>query len=129
MLKLGTVRQHGRLLRQTSRYSLPGSKGDPSPRADSFPGLEMRARGAPAKKVLSYSTVPSSGERFARCSSAALSSLGALPPRRFLRHSFPPTGILGALSPTGILGTLPPTGILGTLPPTGILGTLPPPVS
>jgi len=46
------------LLRRTTRYSLPGSKGAPSPRADSFPGLEMRARGAQAKKVPSGSTVP-----------------------------------------------------------------------
>ena len=41
-------------LRQTSRYSLPGSKGAPSPRADSFLGFEMRARGTHAKKVPSY---------------------------------------------------------------------------
>jgi len=48
---LGTIRQHDRLLRRTPRYLLPGSKGGPPPRADSFPGLEMRARGAQAKKV------------------------------------------------------------------------------
>jgi len=29
-----------------TRCVLPGSKEAPSPRADSFPGLEMRARGA-----------------------------------------------------------------------------------
>jgi len=39
------------LLGWTSRYSLPGSKGAPPPRADSFPGLEMRARGAPGNTV------------------------------------------------------------------------------
>jgi len=36
----GTLR---RLLRRTTRYSLPGSKETPPPRADSFPWLEMRA--------------------------------------------------------------------------------------
>jgi len=36
---------------RVNRYSLPGSKGALSPRADRFPGLEMRARGAQAKKV------------------------------------------------------------------------------
>jgi len=46
VLYLDTLRQHGRLLRQTSRYSLLGSKGAPPPRADSFLGLEMRAGGA-----------------------------------------------------------------------------------
>jgi len=35
-----------------------GQQGSPLPRADSFPGLEMRARGAQAKKVPSLSTVP-----------------------------------------------------------------------
>jgi len=36
-----------------------GSKGEPPPRADSFPGLEMRARGAQAKKIPNKGTVPS----------------------------------------------------------------------
>ena len=27
MLELGTLRQHDRLMRRTTRYSLPGSKG------------------------------------------------------------------------------------------------------
>jgi len=51
------IRQHGRSLRQTSRYSLPGSKGAPSPRVDSVSRLEMRARGAQAKKLTKFKHV------------------------------------------------------------------------
>jgi len=46
-----------RFLRRTTRNSLPGSKGAPPPRPDSVPGLEMRARGAQAKRIPSQSTV------------------------------------------------------------------------
>jgi len=38
------------LLRRTIRDSLPGSKEAPSPRANSFPGLEMCARGGGLKR-------------------------------------------------------------------------------
>jgi len=52
VLYLGILRQHDRLLRRT----LLGSKGAPPPRADSFLGREMRARGAQAKRVPSWVT-------------------------------------------------------------------------
>ena len=38
-------------MHRTTRYSLPSSKGAPPPRADSFPGLEMRVQIEQAKKV------------------------------------------------------------------------------
>jgi len=49
--KLGTVRQHDRLLRRTTQFSLPGSKAPPSPRVPTaFQGSKCVRKGLKRRK-------------------------------------------------------------------------------